>query len=456
MIFERVHAKSYAPYANLPGPSPIFPFGNALDFIGKTHRPWEVFASYGERFGGKCVAWLFGTPILVLNDADLIGDVLCRRTVDFYKDEPGVALIPVLTRSSPNINNGAEWTRTRTQSPMTQPWIGHWLEAQLSDVRGLLEGWFERMETMTAAQTIPLQAKLQRITFDSFSVGAVGSVLSDKMYEDFMALASQGSKRMTSSKPKPELGAVGQSTRKRFLSGLGKYYDAASANPNDGPSDLLSLALRHHSRLPREELAAEMGNVFYGGCFSVPSTLVSALYLLSSHPAEAKKVIAAVRDLDDDFDLKALNSCEQLDFALREAMRLLPAVPMFFRRVLATKPTEFAGCQLPADANILICNWRLQRAEPQWPRPMEYLPDRWSGGVANERPLGSDYFFPEGRGPRMCLGAEYSIFFMKLFLATALRRWDIECGKGQNYDAGQTYFFGVRMPMGVKARIRRR
>ena len=101
-------------------------------------------------------------------------------------------------------------------------------------------------------------------------------------------------------------------------------------------------------------------------------------------------------------------------------------------------------------------NWLLQRSAPHWDRPLEFLPDRWGGGVAEANPLGSDYFFPEGRGPRICLGAEYSIFYMKLVLATLLRRWDIECGKGQSYDAGQDFFFGVRMPYGLRARLRRR
>ena len=76
-----------------------------------------------------------------------------------------------------------------------------------------------------------------------------------------------------------------------------------------------------------------------------------------------------------------------------------------------------------------------------------------ANGVAEANPLGSDYFFPEGRGPRICLGAEYSMFFMKLVIATLLQTSRFECGAGQTYDAGQKFFFGVRMPAGLRGRF---
>ena len=457
MLFERIFSRTVAPFAHLPGPKPIFPIGNALDFLGKTHRPWEVLAKYGELYGGMCVMWLFNQPSIVLNDARLIGEVMIGRTQDFYKDEPCGALIPVLTLSSPNINNGEAWVRTRRESPLTQPWDVDWRRGQMPALRGVLRRWADRMTTVTDAQAAPLLVEVRRLTFDCFSMATLGREVPDAVYDDFMALATQGSRRMlTPFRPSPDLDAAGQATRVRFLKFLRDQYDAAVANPNPAAFDLLSMALRNHSKLLPDELSAEMGNVYYGGAFSCPSTLVSALYLLTQHPAELQKLTAAVRQLGEDCDLETLVACKPLDYALREAMRLLPAVPMLGRRVLTTAGTNLGGCDLPPNTNIWVCNWLLQRAEPQWKQPLEFLLDRWSGGVAEANPLGSDYFFPEGRGPRICLGAEYSIFYMKLVLATLLGRWDVECGKGQPYDEGQGFFFGVRMPFGLRARIRRR
>ena len=106
MLFERIFARAYEPFAAVPGPKPCFPLGNAFDFIGHKESPWEVFSKYGERFGGMSVMWMLNQPSIVLHDPKLISEVLITRRDQFFKDEPCGALIPVLTRSSPNINNG--------------------------------------------------------------------------------------------------------------------------------------------------------------------------------------------------------------------------------------------------------------------------------------------------------------------------------------------------------------
>ena len=473
MLFERIYARSFAPFAGLSGPKPQFPHGNATDFLFKQNRPWEVFAEYGQRYGSMSVFWLFSQPNILLHDAKLIGEVLISRTQDFYKDEPCGALIPVLTRSSPNVNNGAEWTRTRSQSPFTQPWIGEWHSGQMPELRKVLRAWADRMVTTTGNQSVPFLEQAKRLVSDCFSVATVGRVLPDAVYEQFMLLATMGSNRMLSPIP-PLLNPIpvlqwldlsrhGQATRKLFLKFFRDIYNSVPGNPDPKSVDLMSMALHHETQLSADELAAEMGNVFYGGSFSIPSTLVSTLYLLTRHPAEMQKLTAAVRQLGDDCDIESLLNCKPLDYALREGLRLLPAVPMLSRRVLTTAATELGGYQLPPNTNIWISNWLLQREAPQWEQtiegtkrgPMEFMPSRWSNGLAEDRPLGSDYFFPEGRGPRMCLAAQYSIFHMKLVLATLLSRWDIECGKGQAYDEGQGFFFGVRMPFGLRVKVRR-
>lgn len=455
MIFESLFAKTMKPFAGVPGPKPIFPIGNLLDFVGKSKRPWEVFARYGERYGGMSLTWMFNYPSIVLNDAKLTEQILITRTKDFYKDEPCGALIPILTRSSPNILNGDEWAAARSQSPFMQSWAVDWQRAQLPHVRKRLRQSAERLAS--AMKPVPLQIDLQRTTFDAFSIATMGRELPDSAYKDFVALATLGSNRMLSpARPSRELKPADQSLQQRFQQSLRDHCTSAKNSAAEHPFDLLSLTLQHHSQLPPDALASEMGNVFYGGCFSVPSTLVSTLYLLTQNPNEKVKLVQAIKDLGRDFDCDSLLACKPLDYALREGMRLLPAVPLFSRRVLPDTATELGGVLLPPNTNIWICHWLLQRSSTSWNNPLSYVPDRWGGGVAEANPLGSDSFAPEGRGPRMCLGADYSIYYMKLVLATWLSEWEIECGSDQSYDAGQDFFFGVRMPWGLKASFLRR
>ena len=43
----------------------------------------------------------------------------------------------------------------------------------------------------------------------------------------------------------------------------------------------------------------------------------------------------------------------------------------------------------------------LQRSADHWKNPQKFDPDRWADGGVAANPIGSDYFFPFGRGPRM-------------------------------------------------------
>src|SRR5580692_10761440 len=96
-LFRRLHGRKMAAYAGIPGPIPTFPFGNALDFLKRKGRPWEVVAGYGETFGGMALFWIGGTPVVALSDPDLIASVLGEGSAGYYKDAPKKALEPVIT-----------------------------------------------------------------------------------------------------------------------------------------------------------------------------------------------------------------------------------------------------------------------------------------------------------------------------------------------------------------------
>src|SRR5436190_1969397 len=93
-LFRVAFRRKLREFAGIPGPTPRFPFGTLLDFVGR--RPWEVLADYGKTHGGMSLAWAFGVPMVVLNDPGLIGDVLDHNHADYYKDVPGDALAPVI------------------------------------------------------------------------------------------------------------------------------------------------------------------------------------------------------------------------------------------------------------------------------------------------------------------------------------------------------------------------
>jgi cytochrome P450 len=455
-LFRLVHGRRMAPFLGVPGPEPTFPFGNLADFIPKRTRPWEVCAEYGRRHGSVCVFYLGGEPVLMLHDATLIEQVLETDRLSYYKDAPVAALMPVLTNSSPNINNGEDWARKRKANPLTQDYAKAWLAGLAGPMSRLLAARFAALAERSAVAPVALQEQVQRHIFDAFSLATVGRELGDQAYADFLAIATEGSRRMLSGMPfGKELGRKGRAARERWHGVFAACLEEARRDRSAGRIDLASVVVRMGTPLPDAAIHAELGNVFFGGDFSVPSCLVTAAWCLTQHPEQAARLRAELQALPDDPGAEAIEGCVQLDHVLRESMRFRSAVPILERRALPDRSAALGGLTLPPNTLIFISNWLLHADRVHWPDPDRFLPERWGNGVSEANPVGSGHFFPLGRGPRMCMGTDLAMFTMKVFLATLYRSYRVEAGRGQPYDDGQRYFFGVRMPWGIRARLQR-
>lgn len=452
-LFETIHADTLRPFGGVRGPTPWYPLGNAGAFVFKMERPWEVIASFAK-YGGMTVFWTFGEPTVALNDPALIEQVMRSRREHFYKDTPAPELIPVLTRSTPNVNNGEEWLATRRATPLSRDFASAWMRAQAPSVRALTVEWADRLASKTRDARVDILPAAQRLLFDCFAVGAVGARLSPNDYDNFTVLANYGSARMLQMGTlAAELPPDGVEARERWLAMFMRRIADERAKPRPEACDLLAVTVREGTKLSDRDLAAELGNTWFGGDFSGPSTLVSALYLLTQNGASGQRLADAVAGLEG----ADIDACEVLDQTLREAMRCLPAVPVWGRRVLPAKPVTLGGHVLPGNTKLYITNWHLQRASSFWAAPESFRPDRWTKDLRADQPYsGGSHFFPMGMGPRVCLGAHYIVFLLKHVLAALAGAYEVECGAGQPYDAGQSYYFATRMPYGLKARVRRR
>lgn len=447
-LFQAYYRKRAASWEGLPGPDPVFPFGNALDF--RHNWPWQVCARYAQEYGPITLIWLGTKPALVLNDPKAIYQVLVNRWLEFYKDAPVKALQPVITPKSLFITNPPQWRPARQNHPLTMPNFGQWLERILVPVRDCL------LKRLAKVSTHPNPANLywemQRLAFHAFAVAFWGRELAEKQFKWFQTLARTGSRRINW--PLPLLPAVDPLflwARRSWY----RFFEAevahARQHPNPQAFDLLNVTLTRGTELSNAELAEALATNFFGGVFSCSSTINSSLYLLQQHPAEKEKLLEALAVLSLDH-WPTIEQCPQLDAFVRESMRVLPAVPLYFRNSDENEDVILEGHTLPPDTLLLISNWWLHRHSPHWGDPETFRPDRWDRETIEVNPIGSDYFFPFGRGPRMCIGMPFALFYIKLTLAVLLQHFD--CALEPHSEYKQSFFFGVMMPRGLHARFR--
>ncbi len=443
------------PFAGLPGPTPVFPIGTVSDFMPwppwSFKPPWEVCARYAREYGPVSCIWMGWHPALVLNEPGVIREVLETRPSDFYKAAPGRALDPVITRQSLFTSNQPQWVEMRESNPLSFAGFDNWSARLAAPLREVVSDWSQRL--LATRRTSDLYQRLEQLTFDVFSVAFWGRVLPSHFYRDFRAMAKTGTRRMMlegAGFPLPP--AIWPSfllARRRWYGRFGTIVTEVRQAAAQTGDDLLSTVLRAGTPLDGLPLVESIATNYFGGGFSCPSAICAALYLLAGRPDITERLRQELRGFENGFTLEQLEQCTLLDHVVREALRLLTPVPLFFRNSSMTRTVPLAGCDLPPDTLLMICNWHLHRSADHWQKPEEFNPDRWANGATQSDPLGSDSFFPFGRGPRTCIGMNFAMFSIRLILATLLSRLRINVDPTQPYT--QNYVFAVMMPKGLTA-----
>jgi cytochrome P450 len=457
-LFRLVFSRRVQRFRGIPGPAPLFPLGNAWDFLGrppwKFKPPWLTCAEYGSRYGGLTLIWIAGRPYVVLNDGALVREVLETNARQYYKADPIPALSPLTIPPDLFLVNDGEWQRLRTQHPYAKVDPRAWLADQLPILRGLVRERARTLAKASATRPIDLLPALQRLTFDVFARSLWGEVLDDQTYRDFCTMGDVGSRRMTSPLAfLPPLRPRFYAARRRWTRTFAARLDEARRRPDPTQRDLLHVSLPHSQALSDDTYRVLLATMFYGGVYSVTSGIVTVLDQLSRYPdiaAEVRNELHSLVSRDPDFDLTALEGCRHLDAVIRESLRLLPPVPMFLRNVRREQAASLGGYSLPPNTPILITTWALHRSAEHWEAADEFRPARWERGAAEANPFGSDYFFPFGRGPRTCIGQSMALFSMKLMLAALLSEVTVQVSG----DYRQSFYFGVMLPRGLRAVMR--
>ncbi|MFN0054466.1 MAG: cytochrome P450 [Planctomycetales bacterium] len=453
-LFRTLYRRRAKPFDGIPGPEPIFPVGNGADFL--RGWPWERCADYASRYGGLTLVWLGGSPALVLNDPVLIGEVLVDRWQDFYKDIPVKALQPVITPGSLFISNPPNWTSEREQNPLARIDQEAWLDGLIQPVSRLLRERLQGLVASSASRPLSLHWEMQRLTFDVFSLAFWGQVLPPDRFEWFLTLARTGSRRMSSPLPLfPPINPKLLVRRQQWYQSFEQLVAQARSTPPSMGCGLLQGTLALGTSLSDAALAEALATNFFGGVFSCSSTINTALYLLATHPAEKNRLLEGLREtlgMEPPWDLRVLRGCQPLEQVLLESMRYYPAVPLYFRNSAADRIVKLGDYELPPKTRLFISNWGLHRQSGHWNEPQVFDPGRWNEQLTAANPLGSGYFFPFGRGPRMCIGLPFAMFYVQLALATIYSQTEVELDPQQPYQP--SFFFGVMMPRGLRVRFR--
>jgi cytochrome P450 len=187
---------------------------------------------------------------------------------------------------------------------------------------------------------------------------------------------------------------------------------ALIASGEPAPRDLLTLLLEAADPetgrgLSDVEVGANVVTFIGAGHETTANALTWSLYLLSqAHEARARveaEVDAAMGE--GPLTPEALPRLMFTKAVVEEAMRLYPPVPYMSRAAL--KDDRIGKLRIPKGSIVTIAPWVLHRHRRLWDEPDAFVPERF---LPDRRESIDRYaYLPFGAGPRVCIGASFSL-----------------------------------------------
>ncbi len=167
--------------------------------------------------------------------------------------------------------------------------------------------------------------------------------------------------------------------------------------------------------LTDQEIIDHMNFLMMAAHDTLTSSITSLVYYLGKNPEWQAKLTEEVDGVrarhGDSLPFDALGELELVEMAFKEALRLIPPVPMIPRR--AIKDFEFGGYRIPAGAGVGVNPMYTHMMPEHWPDPERFDPLRFTTQMSANRHKYA--WVPFGGGAHMCLGLHFAYMQAKAF-----------------------------------------
>ncbi|KAI1773865.1 cytochrome P450 [Hypoxylon cercidicola] len=178
------------------------------------------------------------------------------------------------------------------------------------------------------------------------------------------------------------------------------------------------------NKLPKNRILEPLV-VATGAGFTTTSSLLSWLvYGLVMYPGMQERLLQELVDngIDEDTQLNAdiIGKLSFLDKYVKETQRRHnPSYqPARTSKVDMVLP---GGYKLPKDSIVIPAIHHIHNNTDLWDNPARFDPDRWDAEKVKSRPNGS--YIPFAAGPRMCIGFNFALMEVKIFLPKLVYRY---------------------------------
>lgn len=154
-------------------------------------------------------------------------------------------------------------------------------------------------------------------------------------------------------------------------------------------------------------------------------TASTMIQLLGQHPEWQERCRREAMALPEDPTLDELDSLVDIPLVMKEALRLVPPVPVLARRTV--KETEVLGTRIPADQYVSVMLHLSHHLPELWTDPERFDPERFSEDRREDKSH-RHAWDPFGGGVHKCLGMFFAGAEVSTILVHLLRghRWHVD------------------------------
>lgn len=376
---------------------------------------------------------LLGRRSLLINTPDAIHRVLIDNAANYRRSPASVRILRPIIGNGLVLSEGDEWKhQRRTIAPALAPRVIPLLARHVADVAQeavarLAPAAGEPVDLLSLMQNLALEIAARSMF--SLEMRAHGAALRRLITEFGQDL---GRPYLLDMLLPPAIPNLRDFARRRFRWRWLAFMDEIVAlrlrvAPSATPRDLFDLL--RAARDPEtgaafspDQLRDQVATMIVAGHETTAEAMFWAMYLLASAPSHQERLAQETDgvDLSPSAAGEALPRLPYARAVVNETLRLYPPAHVMARQAIG--PDRVGGFAVSPGSVIMISPWVLHRHRRLWSNPDMFDPTRFLDGT---QPAHRFAYLPFGAGPRVCVGAQFSLAEATLVLATLLQKFRV-------------------------------
>ncbi len=189
-------------------------------------------------------------------------------------------------------------------------------------------------------------------------------------------------------------------------------------------TDILSMLMSAHDdngqQMTDVELRDQLVSLLLLGYETTAAALEWAFYLIHSSPQVLNKLKHELNTLGDAPNPEVIAQLPYLTAVCQEILRIYPIALICTPRMVK-ESVQLAGYKFESGTVLVPCIYLAHRRTETYPQPEQFAPERFL-----KQKFSPYEYLPFGGGSRGCIGTAFSMYEMKLVLATILSRFELK------------------------------